>query len=73
MSIMNSIYEYTSTTLCRIYTLILNVTFLQPEHQFRNHKHDSNDPDPLQVPIALAMTQLLLQLPEATLNAHLPG
>ena len=45
----------------------------QSGHRLSQRKRDSNDPDTLQVPIALAMTQLLLQLPEDTLNSNLPG
>jgi len=56
--------------------VIVNILYPQSNqsgHRLSHHKRDSNDPDVLQVPIALAMTQLLLQLPEETLNSNLPG
>lgn len=61
-------------SVCQLLHVFNLVPLMQSDESgHRSSRHNINDPDPLQVPIALAMTQLLLQLPEATLNANLPG
>ena len=68
--------SYKTGMLIRLYASDCYIVYPQSNqsgHRLSHHKHNSNDPDVLQVPIALAMTQLLLQLPEETLNSNLPG